>query len=418
MINDDIGCSGLLKCVQHANGRDWWFLQYTEDKLMSFLVSPSGITLSHTQQLPYSFQLVKGGRSAYRPDGSQIAAYRFSIDSLGSELIIMDFDRCSGEVSEVRLQYRQDLGMAAFNNGVEYSPSGQYLYLSTKDTIFQFDTWASDVFSTEQAVMVWDSSYSQPPTVPPPVGQNKNSFNQLQRGPDNKIYIAGGFQGYSMHIIHDPDKAGVECNGEVDAIRLKTYYTSTMPTFNTLRLGPIDGGACDTLGIDNNPVSHFRYEQDSLDYLDLDFIDLSYYEPTEWEWDFGDGTESTERFPSHRYEVEGAYKVCLTVSNQFSSDMRCDTLYLGVSSLEQVTAERHISLFPNPVEDVTRVAFHDYLPKKANIRFYDLQGRLVLIENLNEVVQLVDLSGLAAGAYVYEVWDGSKRLKIGKVVRI
>jgi PKD repeat protein len=36
---------------------------------------------------------------------------------------------------------------------------------------------------------------------------------------------------------------------------------------------------------------------------------------TTWEWDFGDGTTSTERNPSHTYTAEGAYTVSLTVGD-------------------------------------------------------------------------------------------------------
>ena len=191
-----------------------------------------------------------------------------------------------------------------------------------------------------------------------------------------------------------------------------------MPNFNTLRLGPIDGSPADTLGIDNNPVSRFRHEQDTLDQLAIDFVDLSYFEPTRWNWDFGDGNTTTERFPSHRYTSDGAYRVCLTVSNDNSADVSCDTLFLGVTSLEETTEPRNISLFPNPVEDVTRVAFHDYLPRAARIRFYDTSGSLVLQERLGSVSELVDMSGLQTGVYVYEVWDGETRLVSGKVVKI
>ena len=267
--------------------------------------------------------------------------------------------------------------------------------------------------------MVWDSSYSIPPNSPDGMlGARANSFNQIQRGPDNKMYISGGSQGYTMHIIHNPDERGEACNGEVTAIILNTYYLATMPTFNTLRLGPIDGSPCDTLGLDNHPVSRFRYEQDSIDYLDIDFVDLSYFEPTSWDWDYGDGSSSTLRYPSHSYAEDGAYRVCLTVSNQNSTAVSCDTLYLGVSSLSVTEQERHITVFPNPVENLTRVAFHDYLPQAAMIRIYDQSGRLVTTQALGGVTTLVDLSGLLPGLYLYEVYDGREKIGSGKVVKV
>ena len=74
-------------------------------------------------------------------------------------------------------------------------------------------------------------------------------------------------------------------------------------------------------------------------------------------------------------------------------------------------AEKYIS-------DVTRIAFHNYLPRAARIRFYDTSGSLVLQERLGSVSELVDMSGLQTGVYVYEVWDGETRLVSGKVVKI
>ena len=54
-----------------------------------------------------------------------------------------------------------------------------------------------------------------------------------------------------------------------------------------------------------------------------------------------DGNTTTERFPSHRYTSDGAYRVCLTVSNDNSADVSCDTLFLGVTSLEETTEPRN-----------------------------------------------------------------------------
>jgi len=34
-----------------------------------------------------------------------------------------------------------------------------------------------------------------------------------------------------------------------------------------------------------------------------------------WHWDFGDGTTSTERSPTHVYEDQGRYRITLTVTD-------------------------------------------------------------------------------------------------------
>ncbi len=51
----------------------------------------------------------------------------------------------------------------------------------------------------------------------------------------------------------------------------------------------------------------------------VQFTDLSTGGPTSWQWNFGDGTTSTERNPSHTYANSGVYTVTLTVSNPAGS---------------------------------------------------------------------------------------------------
>ena len=43
------------------------------------------------------------------------------------------------------------------------------------------------------------------------------------------------------------------------------------------------------------------------------FRDQSYGDIKSWKWDFGDGTTSTERNPTHRYEKAGEFVVILVV---------------------------------------------------------------------------------------------------------
>jgi PKD repeat protein len=55
------------------------------------------------------------------------------------------------------------------------------------------------------------------------------------------------------------------------------------------------------------------------------FRDASSGSPTSWRWDFGDGTSSTSRNPSHTYTAAGSYTVILRVANSSGSDTRTKT---------------------------------------------------------------------------------------------
>jgi PKD repeat protein len=55
--------------------------------------------------------------------------------------------------------------------------------------------------------------------------------------------------------------------------------------------------------------------------LTVQFNDLSSNNPTSWEWDFGDGSTSTEQNPVHVYTEEGTYTITLTVYNPYGSSV-------------------------------------------------------------------------------------------------
>ena len=415
VISDSLSSFGYTTCCQHANGRDWWLIQFNQDTAFSFLIDPEGFQLIHSQVFPFSFK-DRISNAVFGPKGEKFAIHQLfrSGEPDGTELVLFDFDRCTGTLSNMRFRIEDSFDQFA-TPGVEFSADGRYLYTNSRTSCYQYDTREEDIFSSRKLVMKWDSS-----VFDNPFGQTEfaSTFGLSRRGPDNKIYIANPGQNTKFHVINRPNNEASLCKPEQNAITLPTLVIGTVSTFPTLRLGPLDGSPCDTLGLDNHPVSRFRYEQDSSDFLSLDFVDLSFYEPTDWSWSFGDGQTSTERFPSHSYEQAGVYEVCQTVSNLNSSHTSCDTLFLGVSSLEDVEEKRHITVFPNPVEDMMRVAIHDYLPQQAIIRLYNLEGQLVVKQALSGVTELIDLSSLTSGVYVYKLYDGVQHLGGGKVVKM
>ncbi len=53
--------------------------------------------------------------------------------------------------------------------------------------------------------------------------------------------------------------------------------------------------------------------------LAVRFDDLSTGSPSEWHWDFGDGSSSNETSPEHTFLEEGKYNITLTVVNEYGS---------------------------------------------------------------------------------------------------
>ncbi|GAB4281289.1 MAG: hypothetical protein Kow0068_05710 [Marinilabiliales bacterium] len=68
------------------------------------------------------------------------------------------------------------------------------------------------------------------------------------------------------------------------------------------------------------PSADFSVNQTTTCTGIVSFTDLSTNGPTSWEWDFGDGTNSTQQNPTHTYSTNGTYSVSLIVTNQYGSD--------------------------------------------------------------------------------------------------
>ncbi|MBL0050557.1 MAG: T9SS type A sorting domain-containing protein [Bacteroidetes bacterium] len=131
----------------------------------------------------------------------------------------------------------------------EFSPSGQYLYVSTTMKLRQFDMLAPNIAASG---IVIDSL-----SVIAPIESN----SRMQLGPDNKLYIDinnGGSQW--LHVIHQPDSPGFACNYDDTAITFIYPISSTMPNIPHYEIGAMVGSPCDTLSA-NSPPAPQRGEQ-------------------------------------------------------------------------------------------------------------------------------------------------------------
>lgn len=68
------------------------------------------------------------------------------------------------------------------------------------------------------------------------------------------------------------------------------------------------------------------FDIDSIGQGLFQFINLSSSNSTQFSWNFGDGNTSMEENPSHQYQQEGFYTVCLAAANDFTSDTLCTTV--------------------------------------------------------------------------------------------
>ena len=397
---------GKVTATKHANGRDWWviFSERNKNSFYRYLFTPQGVLQLPMQQLPGINGKSGVGQACFSPDGTKYAIYNNVNANEGPYFDLYDFDRCTGLLSNHK---HLETNYETFGGGVAFSPNSKFVYFSLSKSIYQVDLSEQNPLEGMKIVATYDGFVDLTPTT----------FLSAQLAFDGKIYITTTGANPSMHVIEYPDRKGLNCKVNQHSLKLYTYNLNSVPNFPNYRLGPIDGSECDTLGIDNLPIANFRADQDTSVTLKFEFNDLSYYEPTNWSWDFGDGSFSSDTSPIHLFPMNGKYVVCLNVSNQYGSNTACDTLFLGVDPSATYNLQRvQVSVYPNPASDYVNFIMNDYYPTRATIRLFDQKGIKVIEQGFRQGWNTVDVRDLVGGVYLYEVVDENLIVNKGKVI--
>lgn len=129
------------------------------------------------------------------------------------------------------------------------------------------------------------------------------------------IAIDGTHYGYNTQYVYTADQYVVFYGGdtvgsvvEVDWVVVRTY-SATPPAAITFS-GERETASPPATAFTATPITGRAP-------LTVQFTDLSGGLPTSWHWDFGDGTTSNDRNPTHTYTKPGIYTVALTVSNAY-----------------------------------------------------------------------------------------------------
>jgi len=407
LLRGPVTAEAVFTAVKHGNGRDWWIVipQEYVNVYNLYLMTPDTILGPYSQNMEDSTasEHEKTGWNVFTsPDGKKFG--RVTLSNGFNRIFLYDFDRCTGTVSNPELIKVDDPDVYA--SWAAISPNSRFLYFQiAQNKLFQYDLQAADIASSGLLIAEYDGFKS--------TQGFSTTFHAMAMGPNNKIYMCCTSGIYYYHTIHAPDKPGLACDFRQHDLELPTVNNSQMPLYPNYRLGPIDGSPCDTLGLDNLPVAHFRWEvEDTLSPKQIEFVDLSYFEPATWLWDFGDvGAISQEINPVHTYTAPGIYQVCLTVCNANICDTKCMEVQVKTVSTISVQGESGvISISPNPALDILHIqfkaAFH------GRIVISDLAGRSVQTHFISEDVSALEVPvhELENGTYVLTFFDTSGKL--------
>jgi len=248
--------------VKHANGVDWWLVTsaYRSNIYYVFLISSKGMTGPKKQIIAPNFKfqplglgsLGDSNYSKFSPDGKIFAKIQRY-----SNLILYNFDRCTGE-----LQYFRKISTGFQFYQISFSPNSRYIYFVSWGNIYQIDL---------------DDPNGKCTMIAP-----IRTLHYLENGPDDKIYFSLYRTKY-MGYINRPNNKGLAC--DVRTLAFKTPYPKHMilPQYPNYRLSRQKNANCPELDSIFLPVEDtVKYKVENKEYISADryriLIDSSYYE--------------------------------------------------------------------------------------------------------------------------------------------
>ncbi len=214
-----------LTAINHSNGEDWWLINPGLDsEFYVFSIDNEGLNLSSIQDAFHDFDQINasaGGEAKFSPDGTRYAYFNHT-----DGLLLYDFDRETGELSDVRKIDIPLVGEAGFAT-CEWSSNSEFLYLATSDSLWQVEVAFEDLEDGKEFIAAHNG-------VNDPFS---TQFFTSTLGPDCRIYIRPGSSSYSFHVIHKPNKKGVACDLVQQGISLpEVSAVGNFPNFPRFRV--------------------------------------------------------------------------------------------------------------------------------------------------------------------------------------
>jgi hypothetical protein len=228
-IYQDTMLAGCFTACKHANGRDWWIIVYgyptnPNNKIIKLLYTPYGILGPYIQNIASTHNDL--GQIVFSPDGTKLARY----EAYQSDLDVFDFDRCTGNLSFL---FNISINDSMVGGGVAFSATGNTLYVSSGNYVYQLDMTSANIPATFDTVAVYDGFVD--PALNPPIFST--GFFAANLAPDGKIYINTTSGTSYLHVINYPDSLGTACDVCQHCIKLPSVNYHSTPNYPNYFLG-------------------------------------------------------------------------------------------------------------------------------------------------------------------------------------
>ncbi|MEM7371271.1 MAG: PKD domain-containing protein [Bacteroidota bacterium] len=145
---------------------------------------------------------------------------------------------------------------------------------------------------------------------------------------------------------------------------------------------------------------------DTVLYGQVQFTDQSTGNPTMWQWDFGDGSTSSDPNPTHNYQSIGTFIVCLTVSDGICTNQICEEVFIDIFDGIEEFLGLELAVYPNPNSGSFTVDAQLPSAKEISIDLFDLAGKKVFMQEIGKIQSVsvpIHQPQLSRGMYLLRV---------------
>ena len=184
--------------VPNAAGDGFWLLSHDlpGETFYAFAITAAGINTTPVATTLGGTQGNGAGFLKVSPQFDRVAITNLFFQ----DAEVYDFDNGTGIFSNPIILNLPGFGAAGGAYGIEFSCSGNLLYVTDGSNLIQYD------LTLGNAAAIMAGAFS--------VLSNVFSCYGLQLGPDRKIYVSNG----ALDVINDPDVPGAGCNYQPNAI--------------------------------------------------------------------------------------------------------------------------------------------------------------------------------------------------------
>ncbi|MED5451673.1 MAG: PKD domain-containing protein [Candidatus Neomarinimicrobiota bacterium] len=187
---------------------------------------------------------------------------------------------------------------------------------------------------------------------------NRSNFNQVIVATELGTWVSDDVTASS--VVWNPSNDGLA--------NVRTDMLAVRPADGAMAAGTHGRGMFYSTGFTSTAPLNAAFTPDKTSGvfpLTVQFNDRSTGNPTSWDWDFGDGTTSTDQSPSHTYTASGQYNVSLTVSDGTNSTNTTKNNLIWATAQQDIIWEEQFETNPYGWSDGRR-DIHEFITVNTN----------------------------------------------------